>query len=611
MADNRIGFNKRTFSQVKGDLITLIEEFYPEVLSDFTDSSVGTMLLDINAGVTNTLHYNIDRAFQETQRDYAQTSQGIYNLARTLGFNIPPKRPSVTVIDYTVNVPVRGDSPDESYYPTLSPQSQVIGAGKIFENDQVIDWGSPTSNLGVNNRSIIPVKDSNGIITSYQVTKREVAFNGASKIFSRVITSNDVKSFFKLRLPESNVTEILDVILLEGTNYSGDPTDDDFNNVDVKFYEVDHLSENRVFLENPNGGGDVGVKLGIWTDVAKKFIKEYTENGFVELTFGNGNPNLDAFNSGMLKAGVDNKFFLNNYLENSSLGEKLKKDHTLFVRYRTGGGSNSNLAANTITNLGNVNMNVSGSRNDINQSVITSLRVNNPIPALGGNDGLNIEEIRNLISYNFSAQKRDVQLRDYLFQVYTMPGKFGSPFKVNVFKENNKVVIPILGKDSNGKLTNSSNTLLKTNISEYLSEFRMINDYVEIRDGRIFNLGFDVEVFVGESSDNRIANDIIRTIINYFNINTRRMNEDIFLAPLVENINNVNGVFNIISMKIFNKVGNEYSSNPVEQSLISNITGEIRPINNTIYSTEDGMFEVLSPQKDIRVFLRKKGNLRR
>ena len=42
------------------------------------------------------------------------------------------------------------------------------------------------------------------------------------------------------------------------------------------------------------------------------------------LAFGGGNGELDVFKEGLLKAGVTNQEFLNNYLNNTALGEKLK-----------------------------------------------------------------------------------------------------------------------------------------------------------------------------------------------------------------------------------------------------------------------------------------------
>ena len=617
MADNRVSFNKRTFSEIKDELISLVQQYYPEVLTDFTDSSVGSMFIDLNAGVANNLSINTDRAFQETQLRYAQQRASILEIARTLGFNIPARRPSVTVVDFTVRVPVRGDSPDEDYYPVLFPGSQVNGGGQIFETTETIDWNSPISNLGDPNRSIIPQLDANGILRNYLVTKREVVINGSSNIFRKVIRDSESIPFYSLRLPDPDVIDIQDVILIPGTNFTTNPTEADFNNPDFIYYNVDFLAQQRVFIEDVNSGsnplttGNTGIKAGRWIDITKKFIKEYTENGFCELTFGAGDTESDAFRSGLLRAGVNNRAFLDNFLENTSLGERLTRDHTLFVRYRTGGGVVSNLGANSLTQLGAFELSVNGPRQDFNRDVERSLTVNNPIPAIGGNDGLSIEQIRNLIKYNFSSQRRAVQITDYLFHVFSMPGEFGSPFRANAFRENNKIVIPILGLDSAGKLNNTSNSLLKENVAEYLTEFRMVNDYVEIRDGRIFNLAFDIEVFINEGNQNEIANSIIQEVSTFFDVNTRQMNEDIFITPLVEIINNVTNVINVLSLRVFNRVGGQYSANPVEQALVSEQTGEIVLINNTVYSTEDSQFEIKFPERDIRVLMRRRTNLNR
>jgi len=169
----------------------------------------------------------------------------------------------------------------------------------------------------------------------------------------------------------------------------------------------------------------------------------------------------------------------------------------------------------------------------------------------------------------------------------------------------------MLGLDSTGKLSNTSNSLLKSNISEYLSNLRMVNDYVEIRDGRIFNLAFDIEVFVTNQNQNQIANSIIQGVVSFFDINEKQMNQDIFITPLIEQINNVQGVINVLSISVFNKVGGQYSVNPVEQALRNSTTGEIQLINQTIYSTEDSMFEIKFPERDIKVIMRKKANLSR
>ena len=614
---NVIKYNSRTFGEIRDDIVQMIRKSYPELINDFTDSNVGSMLIDINAGVGNNLAINTDRVFQETQLEYAQRRSSIFNIAKNLGFKIPPNRPSVTVVDFTVTVPVRGDAPNADYYPVLQAGAVVTGGGKSFETQDAINWNSPVSLLGDANRSIIPNLDSNGIIQSYEVTKREVVINGSSKIYKRVINENDVRPFFSITLPDPNVINIESIILKEGTNYDVNPTDseffrNDFENGSVndentnvlRFYEVDYLAQQRIFVEN---GGNInqGIKIGNWVEVRRKFIKEFTQNGFCRVTFGSGDPDIDVFKDGFLRVGVSNRYFLENFLNNTALGERLRSGFTLFIKYRVGGGSNSNVGTGVLNDVSVFNLVVTGPRQEINQSVRRSLRVDNPIPAIGGNDGLSTEQIRQLIKYNYSSQYRDVVLNDYLLQVFKMPGRFGSPFRANAERVNNKIVISILGIGSDGKLSNTSNSILKENIAEYLTEFRMVNDYVEIADGKIFNLAFDIELFVNDVSDALISNNVINVIREHLNINTNDMNQNLYIGRLEKKILEVNGVINILSIKVFNKFGGQYSQNVISQDLINENTGEIRLIDNTVYANKDSMFEIKFPQRDIRVFLRK------
>ena len=605
---NIVRYGSRTFSEIRTDLVAYIRQAYPEVLKDFTDSSVGSMLIDLNAGVGNNLAFNTDRVFQETQIEYAQQRASILNIAKNMGFNIPPRRPAVTVVDFTVLIPVLGDKPDPSYYPVLQAGAQVIGGGQIFETREDIDWNSPRSNLGDPNRKIIPNLDSNGIIQSYSVTKREVVTAGNTTIYRRVINSSDVRPFFTITLPDPNIIEIDGVLLVEGTNPST-PTNEEFNNPITetirKFYEVDYLAQQRVFVENTDASGQDGIKAAKWIDVSRKFIKEFTPNGFCKLTFGSGDSDVDAFRDGFLKEGVTNKAFLDNFLTNTTLGEKLKAGYTLFVRYRIGGGTNSNVGSDVLTSLGAYSLNVHGSRQDFNQNVRRSLTATNPIPAIGGNDGLSIDQIRQLVKYNFASQGRDVTLTDYLLQIYKMPGRFGSPYRANAYKENNKVIISMLGIGSDGKLSNTSNSLLKENITEYLSNFRMVNDYIEVRDGKIFNLAFDIDIYVDNINDNQVANEVISIVTDFFDVNDHEMNQDVFLGKLEREILEANGVINVLNIRAYNKVGGNYSNNVVSQEILNVNTGEINIINNTIYSVRDSMFEIKFPRKDIKVYLRK------
>ncbi len=607
MGNNVIRYSSRTFSEIKDDLISMIKETYPDVLSDFTDSSVGSMLIDINAGVNNNLAMNTDRIFQETVLDYAQQRSSLLDKAKNMGFNIPNKRPSITLVDFSVQVPSLNDSTNPEYLPIISAGAQVIGGGKTFETNDVIDFSQTSSQYLTNNLKTVPNIDSNGNPNGYTLTKRDIVINGTSTIYKKVINSSDIIPFFSITLPDPNVIEIESIILLEN-NIQLIPSSSEFDNIDNQYFEVDYLAQQNVFVEdNTKTNLAVGdnLKPAKWFTTTKKFIKEFTVNGYCKITFGSGDSDTNLFKDGLLKNGVTNQNFLNNFLNNTSLGEKLKPNYTLYIKYRVGGGSNSNIGTGVLTQLGNYTINVNGSDDLMNQAVKRSLKVTNVIPAMGGNDGLNNEEIRNLVKYNFSGQNRCVSLTDYLIQVYKMEGKFGSPFRANAHKENNKVIISILGISDKGKLSNTSNSVMTENIAEYLSKYRMINDSVEIRNGRIINLSFEISLYVENVSNSQIGANIVKIVSDYFNILNHEMNEDIFLGKLEKSIVEANGVINILSIKAFNKIGNTYSNNIISQEVNAS-TKEITIINNTLYSDGDSMFEIKYPEVDIKVILVKK-----
>ena len=608
---NQIDYNRRTFLQIKNELINFINQNYPEVISDFSDSSVGSMLLDLNAAVGDNLSFNIDRAFQETQLEYAQQRRSILQIAKTNGLNITPRSASVSVVDFTITVPTLGDQPNKDYLPVLKAGSQVIGNSRVFELSTDIDFASSLSSFGSPNRKVEPIRNANNQITNYNITKSEVVFNGRTKIFRKTIDTFEAKPFFELTLPDIDVLNIEQVIILNGTNFVTNPSIDLFFNDEYRFYEVDYLAQDRIFEENYSSGDRNGVKSGITKYPTKKFIKEFLDNGQCKLIFGGGNSEVINYQSFILsQESLSNDDFLRTYLNNISTGEKVRPNTTIFVRYRVGGGSLSNLGPNTITQTANVNMFFGGNVNQtLANNVRTSLRVNNQIPAVGGTDLISNEQLKKLIMYNNAAQNRCVTLNDYLVQTMKMPGKFGKPFRINTFKENNKVVISILGLDENGKLSNTSTSVLKENISEYLKNYRMINDYVEVKDAKIINISVNLSLYVENFTDSEISNNVVRVVDDYFNINRRFINEDIFLGNLIESVNNITGVINVISITFFNKVGDKYSLNQTSMPYVNNNTREIQLFNNTLYSDKDSMFEIKFPEKDIVVKLFRKGDL--
>jgi hypothetical protein len=603
MANKGIGYNSRNFADIRTDLVNMVRQYYPDIFNDFNDASVGMMLLELNAAVGDMLSLNTDRMFQETQIDYAKERKSVLSMARTFGLKIPGKRPSITIVDFTVTLPVLGDTFDVSYAPLIRVGSQVSGAGKLFETTNDIDFSSPFTIGGIPNRLILPNFDSNGSLINYTLVKRELVTNGYSKVFKRVIDSSDVKPFLEVILPDDNVLSIESVITIAGTNSNKEPNLDQFLNLNNKWFELDSLAEDKVFIEdNTRISDNSGIKPGKWMSITRKFIHEYTDLGFSKLIFGGGTQDTSSLNNFDTNKALVNQ--IGNFINNMSLGVTPTANTTMFIKYRVGGGGDTNLGPNVLTGLGIINMSIDGENATINNAVKSSLKVNNTFPALGGRDIPSVAEIKNLVKYNFSAQNRAVTIKDYQSRISLMPGRFGVPFRSGVFEEQNKVKVYILGLNNESKLTNSSTTALKENISNYLSDYRMLNDYVEINNGRIINIGFQIDLFIDKKApQSQIISQVINNVQEYMNINNFSMGDNIYLSALIELINNVGGVMNVIDLRVYNKVGNGlYSINEISQQYADNETRQIDLSSDyTLFGEPTSMFEVLIPAKDIIV----------
>jgi len=601
MANRKISYTERDFEGLRQDLINFTQQYYPELINNFNDASVFSVLLDLNAAIGDNLHYHIDRSIQETVLQYAQQKSSIYNIARTYGLKIPGNRPSVAIVDVSVTVPAFGDSEDERYLGIVQPGSQFIGGGQIFENIDEINFASQYNSKGFPNRTKIPNFDSNNKLINYTITKREVVVNGVTKTFKRVITASDVKPFFEFFLPEKNVLSITDVIQKDGTSFTTPPTYEEFVNAPTKWYEVDALVEDKVFIEDPSKSSDnPGIKVGQYIETENRFISEFTPLGFCKLTFGGGTTTPDDQLAQFARTGIPLR--IQDYQNNIGLGLTVKANTTLFVRYRIGGGQTSNVGVNVINQIGTVNFNVTGPSQNINQTVIGSLRCNNVTAAIGGGDLPTTEEVRNMVTYNFAAQKRAVTINDYNSLLKTMPSKYGAPAKASITEIDNKINIQVLSYDTTGSLTEAVSNTLKENIARYLSNYRMINDYISVSSAKVIDLEIDYSIVL-DSAQNQgdVITNVVNTTNTYFTPTSNELGRNINISDLRRTIQDLPGVVNITDLKIFNLVGGRYSSSQTSQQYVDNTTREIRLIDNTIFAEPNQIYQIRFPENDVKV----------
>lgn len=645
-----ISYLNRDFHDYKNSLLDYTKQYYPELEDEFNDASIGTWILDVVSNVGDNLSYHIDRVYQETNIDSAQEKSSIYALARNNGIKIPGPKASLCEVVFSCELPANnnGSSSDLKnanwgYAPCIKKGTKVSSGNQIFELLYDVDFNEQFNENGISNRTIIPKRNSNEV--KYIVTKTGLVSAGETKIYSKTITSSDITPFMNFIIPDTNVMNIESIILKDGTNYYGTPTLSEFltqneintskndceENVKLwRFFEVDYLAQQYRWgdeqidnittgYEGENGEGtkEYYITKGTWIPLRQKFITEFTDNGYLKVTFGAGNSYYE--DNLFLTNPKDYKHIISQMVNNDGLGVLPNPNTTMFVMYRKGGGASSNVAQETITNITYLNATFRGVDNNIKNNVKRSLFVTNEVPSVSGKDMLSVEEIKNLIKYHNGAQNRCVTLKDYYDRISKLPPRYGCPFRYSAIEENNKIMLYLLGLDENGKLSDILPQVLRENIQNYLSEYKMINDYIEIKSGRIINLQFEIDIYIDKNyNTSDVVSNVINKVKEYMDIHKLQMGDDIFVGDIEKEVSKIDGVLNLIELRVYNIFENGYSNYRTTQQIMTpeecalNIE-ELGDIGNTsnrerinlkmsdkmLYTENDTMFEIRYPEKDI------------
>ena len=618
MADKvQVNYTSRNFSSIRADLERYLQAFYPDQWQDFNVASPGAALLDLNAYVGDLLNHVADKKFNALFLDGVRQRVDAYRLAKTKGYRVPGVRPALTAVDFTINVPATANGPDESYLPILRSGMRVAGGGQVFETTEDIDFASDFSEDGVPNRTIFEVLNQNQELLSYQIVKREKVRAGVSKVIKREITDGN-KPFYQLDLPDKNVLAIESIIIYEQLSVTSTPSFSDFNDDDIKWYEVDFLPTSKIFVKQSEDQDSTGNFEGYWKEVPRRFQKEFLADGSCRITFGGGVESYSAYETYLDSlTGVENPFKpqsvinIGDILDNKALGKKMPQNCTVFIKYRVGGGLLSNVGTNVLQEVSNVLSNNPGVDNNINNSVISSIRANNPFPALGGRGLPSIQEILNNTAANHAAQERCVTLKDYVSRAYQISGKFGAPFRIAGQVDENKVIMHILSRAGNGDLVSPSTDRIKLNMIRYLSQYRMINDFIEINDGKIINLRVAVDLLIDGDNFNskEIKQAAIKEINDFFDVEQWEMNQNIYVSQIVDILREIAGVINVVDIKLYNMQGGGYSNTLHPQAgsntqLIPETGGyvtEIDLLDNSVIGLPLAMFEIKDVAKDVKI----------
>ena len=560
-----ITYINKDFNDIRAQLINFSQTYFPNTYTDFSPASPGMMFIEQAAYVSDVLSFYLDNQIQETYLQYARQFDNLYDLAYM--FSYKPKATGLAYVDvdFYQQVPSIANGvnivPDYNYSIIINENTSVnTQNGSSFIIDSSIDF-SISSSTDPTEVSISQI--AAGEPTYYLLKKTRKAASGT--IQTQEFTMGAFQQFPTIEINANNIGGIIDIFDSDGNQY----------------YEVDYLGQDLVYdnikntnTNDPNNyqNGDAPYILRT-KSTNKRFTTRLLNETTLQIQFGSGNalqideqitPNPDNVGLGLPfgQSKLTTAYSPTNFVFTNTYGTA-PSNTTLTVRYLTGGGTNANVEANSITTLNTSNSifkNSNLSNTTIAQYIFDSLAVNNPTAASGGGDGDTIEEIRQNSLANYNTQQRNVTADDYLIRALSMPSKFGDLAKAYTTKPSTKdpdtiLDLYVLAYNPNNNLVVPSSTI-KNNLQTYLNQSRMIGDTVNIKNAFIINIACNFEIITLPNFNNSdVLARCITSLQNYFNINNWQINQPIILSEINVLLDNIPGVQTVQSVLISNKAG--------------------------------------------------------
>jgi hypothetical protein len=614
--ENRdIKYVNKDFGELRNALIEYTKTYFPSTYNDFSPSSPGMLFLEMSAYVGDIMSFYLDNQIQENFIQFTRQQNNLYTLAYMLGYR--PKVTGVATVDIDVyqQVPsiLLGDTyvPDYNYAIQIaentSLSSTTVGNTNFLIQDPIdFSFSSSTDPTQV---TVLTIDTITNNPEFYLLKKTRKAISAT--IQTTTFNFGSTERFQTIEIDDSNIIQILDIV------------DSDSN----EWYEVPYLAQEMIFdtikNTNPNDPNtytdesEVPYLLQL-RKVPRRFVTRFTSPTTLQIQFGAGTntqnndeeiiPNSDNIGLGLpyKRSLLTTAFSPANFLYTDTYGIS-PSNTTLTIRYLTGGGVTANVPANafnTIDNTSNIKFQNNNLDPILSQIVFNSVAAQNPLAATGGQDGDSPDEIRFNSLSTFATQLRTVTQDDYLVRALSMPPQYGTISKAYIEPQKLENILPgetpsildlyVLAFDNDKKLKNAS-IALKQNLKTYLSQYRVINDSIKIKDAFIINIGVEFDLIIlPEYNNNEVIFNCIKQLQDYFNIDKWQINEPIILRDLYILLDRIDGVQTVKTINIINKVGVNLGYSPYAYDIMGATQ------NNIIYPSLDPMiFEVKYPNTDI------------
>lgn len=602
-----IKYVNKDFEGFKRDLMRYAQAHFSGSFKDFNEASPGMAVLELQAYVADVLAFYMDQQFLEMKKETAKQIENVEAFAKMRGYRPRGKRAATVKVKFAVEVPAAGGIPDPRFLPIISAGSQVQGPNNsIFELLEDLDLTKLTGDNAWEYR--VSRKDDNTQTATHFAVRAEGDCVGAQTV-AEILTVGEFTPYLKLRLGQSDIMEVIDVIDEQGN----------------RWYEVDYLAQDAVMQASANAGTDSATVPYVlrYTATPRRFVVDRNlSDNTTYLQFGNGDglsyndeliPNVAQLALPIAGRKTFTNFALDpqNFLKTSTLG--LSPYNTrMLIRYRIAGGSTTNADAGTINKVLNAVFNDFGDKSDISyvlkvNSIKNSVQCVNLEASTGGGEAETIAEIKANSDSYFAAQNRAVTKDDYLTHLFSIPAKYGKVEKacVNPSEFNPYAVdLHILTLDANGWLTKPTPTL-QENVKTYFDKLRMLTEGVNILSAYVINIGVNFGVVISPRYNrSEVLTGCLSAIKEHLKTANLQIGQPLILSEMEALLQNISGVISVYKFE----VSSNFGINPITKLTYAGAQGQVESVsfdvrantkNGIVYAPPDAVFEVRYPDIDL------------
>ena len=140
MADKKQAFKtikerrylNKDFDSLRADLLQYARTYFPDQIRDFSEASLGGLLLDMSAYVGDVQSFYLDHQFQENFPDSSVENNNIERHLKNAGVPIVGASPAVANVSFYFKVPATGSNGNYVPDPTSLPK---IIAGTVCKSN--------------------------------------------------------------------------------------------------------------------------------------------------------------------------------------------------------------------------------------------------------------------------------------------------------------------------------------------------------------------------------------------------------------------------------------------------------------------------------------------